>query len=60
MGEIADMMIGGALCETCGAYVGDEVGYPRKCRSCKPKKERKSKPKTYNQKPFYSIKDIET
>lgn len=34
MGEYADMMINGALCEWCGVFVGDEVGYPRKCPKC--------------------------
>lgn len=34
MGDIADMMIEGVLCEGCGVYIGCEVGYPRKCSSC--------------------------
>lgn len=34
MGEIADMMIEGAMCETCGEFLGDEVGYPRQCYAC--------------------------
>lgn len=34
MGEIADMMLEGVLCETCGEYIGDEVGYPRRCAAC--------------------------
>lgn len=29
MGEIADMKLDGTLCEACGAFIGDEVGYPR-------------------------------
>jgi hypothetical protein len=55
MGEIADMMLDGVLCETCGEYIGDEVGFPRRCASCvaklkkpkmptKPKWLRKGKP----------------
>jgi hypothetical protein len=32
MGEIADMMLDGTLCEGCGEYIDDEVpGYPRYC-----------------------------
>ena len=38
MGEIAEMMLDGTLCEECGGLVGDEpreVGYPRLCELCK-------------------------
>lgn len=28
MGDIADMMIEGVLCESCGSYMGKETGYP--------------------------------
>lgn len=31
MGEIADMMIEGDLCECCGAYIGDGDGFTRYC-----------------------------
>lgn len=35
MGEIADMMLDGTLCEGCGEYLGYEDGdYPRLCDSC--------------------------
>lgn len=35
MGEIADMMLDGDLCEECGAYIdGGSFGVPRKCSSC--------------------------
>ncbi len=34
MGDIADMTLDGVLCEGCGVYMGDECGYPRRCRSC--------------------------
>lgn len=30
MGEIADMIIEGAMCP-CGEIIGDEAGYPRFC-----------------------------
>lgn len=45
MGEIADSMINGESCQLCGVYIGDEVGYPRYCNSCKPKKQH-NKPTT--------------
>ena len=35
MGEIADMMIDGELCEGCGGYIGEPVGYPRRCGPCR-------------------------
>lgn len=31
MGEIADMMLDGTLCEACGEYIGDATGYPGYC-----------------------------
>ena len=31
MGEIADAMLDGSLCEGCGAYIGCDVGYPQYC-----------------------------
>jgi len=31
MGDIADMMINGLMCETCGMFFDDECGYPRSC-----------------------------
>ncbi len=31
MGEIAEMMLEGILCNQCGAFVGEEVGYPQYC-----------------------------
>jgi len=34
MGEIADMQLDGALCECCGVFLGDAVGYPRRCKEC--------------------------
>ena len=35
MGDIADMMINGDLCEGCGVYLeGDGEGFPRYCTSC--------------------------
>jgi hypothetical protein len=34
MGEIADQMLDGTLCEGCGVYMGDECGHPRLCNAC--------------------------
>lgn len=50
MGEIADMMLDGTLCEGCGTYMGNQVGYPRKCDSCSghPKRKKKSGHSTRN------------
>jgi len=40
MGEIADSILNGLLCELCGAYVdGEEPGYPRKCEMCREEEE---------------------
>jgi hypothetical protein len=35
MGEIADMMLDGYLCEGCGVYMGGSFGGPRRCSGCK-------------------------
>ncbi len=36
MGEAADMILEGLLCEACGDVIdGEEPGYPRKCKCCK-------------------------
>ncbi len=34
MGEIAEMMLDGTMCECCGVFIGRPVGYPRYCREC--------------------------
>jgi hypothetical protein len=39
MGEIADMMLDGTLCQVCGAYIGDAEGYPRTCIGCREDEE---------------------
>lgn len=37
MGEIAEAMLDGTLCSTCGVYVGDPVGFPQYCSTtCEP------------------------
>lgn len=34
MGEIAERMVSGELCQECGVYLGEPVGYPRTCEEC--------------------------
>ena len=34
MGDIAEMKLEGILCEGCGEFIGEEVGYPRRCKDC--------------------------
>lgn len=37
MGDIADMMLDGTLCEGCGVYLeGESFGVPRYCSDCYP------------------------
>ena len=31
MGDIAEMMLDGFLCEACGEYIGEGDGYPQYC-----------------------------
>lgn len=31
MGEIAEMMLDGTLCENCGDFIGEGSGFPRYC-----------------------------
>lgn len=40
MGDIADAMLDGVLCQGCGAYVGISFGSPRWCRACAPPSDR--------------------
>lgn len=34
MGDVADMILDGTLCEDCGTYVGTPVGFVRLCEPC--------------------------
>jgi hypothetical protein len=34
MGEIAEMVLEGMLCERCGVFIGTGDGYARKCAAC--------------------------
>jgi len=57
MGDIADMMIEGILCECCGEYIGNSVGYPRKCSYCMGESYEKNKKKhKFNKKRKSKIK----
>lgn len=35
MGEVADLVLGGILCQTCGTFISPvDVGFPRDCIDC--------------------------
>lgn len=34
MGDIADAMLDGDLCEGCGVYMPGGAGYPQRCSDC--------------------------
>jgi hypothetical protein len=34
MGEIADQILNGDMCEGCGEWMGEGDGYPRRCPGC--------------------------
>lgn len=34
MGDIADAMIDGDMCQYCGEWIGDGAGYPQTCAAC--------------------------
>jgi hypothetical protein len=39
MGEAAEMVLEGALCQECGSYIdGETPGYPRSCVGCENEK----------------------
>lgn len=35
MGEVAEMMLEGILCEGCGEFLGDGDGFPTRCAGCR-------------------------
>ena len=39
MGEIAEMMLDGTLCQMCGVYLGEDDGFPVTCAGCKENEE---------------------
>ncbi len=34
MGDIANMMLDGTMCQQCGEYLGTDNGYPTTCAGC--------------------------
>ena len=34
-GDVAEAMLDGTLCESCGEFLGKPAGYPVKCAGCK-------------------------
>ena len=41
MSEVTDMILGGLMCQICGAYMDDleEPGHPRTCEDCEEEDE---------------------
>lgn len=35
MGDIAEMILEGILCQDCGSFIGEATDYPRSCDDCK-------------------------
>lgn len=35
MGEVAEMMLDGTMCCSCGEFLGGDEGYPVECEDCK-------------------------
>lgn len=48
MGEIAEMMLDGTLCEGCGVYLGSDSGFPTYCSACR--RDQKSSKGTHPEK----------
>jgi hypothetical protein len=36
VGEIAEAMLDGTLCEGCGEFMGEGSGFPQRCAGCQP------------------------
>ena len=34
MSDYTDDVLDGLMCEICGVFMGESVGYPRKCQTC--------------------------
>lgn len=44
MGEYAEMILDGILCERCGDFLsGEPIGFPQTCGECHKKMQRKQK-----------------
>jgi len=52
MGEIADAMLDGTLCSSCGDYLGGDEGFPVVCEVCKREERRQPRVPRFNR---YSI-----
>jgi len=35
MGDVADMIIEGTLCQSCGQFCDDDIDYAHDCEDCK-------------------------
>lgn len=35
MGEAAEDLLNGDVCESCGEWLGNGQGYPQQCKPCK-------------------------
>lgn len=35
MGEVAEAMLDGTLCQKCGGHAGEPIGFPRDCNDCR-------------------------
>jgi hypothetical protein len=44
--SIVEDILDGVFCHECGQYIGDAVGYSRKCSDCNPPKTKKYKSKS--------------
>jgi hypothetical protein len=51
MGQIAEMMLDGTLCQGCGEYLGDAVGYPRRCTTCLADRGPNCRPTSHDRQP---------
>jgi hypothetical protein len=38
MSDFVDLMLDGVICEGCGEFLGDPVGYPQSCPGCEIKR----------------------
>jgi hypothetical protein len=48
MGEIAEMMLSGIMCEGCGVFFDDmdEPGHPRRCTGCRREERQGERPRS--------------
>jgi hypothetical protein len=54
MGEIAEAMLDGTMCQCCGEYLGTDAGYPITCAGCKAEERREARVPRFDR---YAIKD---